>query len=137
MSISAIAYTKSEGEYPELVDLRGPNWHNAGARGVLELLGVVEVGGDIWNTPLVTLPEARHMVVQAKMRLQGNIDRLLHGERIEHGPPRMRDDGVIELHPVRVYERGAYKEDFERRIREFEDFIEHADGMGADLIGWG
>ena len=136
MSISAIAY-KKQGEEVALLHISGPNWHNAGARGVLELLGVVKEGGDIWDTPLVSLPEARCMVARAKMRLQGNIDRLLHGERIEHGPPRMRDDGVIELNPIRCYEGGAYKEDFERRIHEFENFIEDAHSMGADLIGWG
>lgn len=93
---------------------------------VLAVLGLPEHGA-------CSLPEARRAVIRARNR---DLAPFTSPEEVEHGRPRPREDGTVELRPVRFI---AFSIDAERLLRmvdRVEALVTRAGSAGASQITW-
>lgn len=106
------------------------NWSNANARLVMSLLGfeAVDLCGE------ASIAECRRAVMLARARGAGAYTR---EDEIGHGAPRTKEDGTVELKPVRLHSFGLDEAGVRERAEVFAAFVEVAAGLGATHIHWG
>jgi len=109
------------------------NWHNGGARAVLDLLGLASpyLAGEC------TIANARRAVIRARATFARKAPQLTQEPQVIHGRPRERQDGTVELRPVRAVIGGIDEASLVRRLEQFADLTERAAERGAEVLTWG
>jgi hypothetical protein len=85
---------------------------------------------------MMTLPEARRRVMGARARFERLAPALVRAETITVGGPSLRDDGVVELRPVRAIAPAFTAEDLRERLERFADLLEEGARRGAVEVYW-
>jgi len=83
----------------------------------------------------LTIPEARRAIIRSQAR--GSLEQFVRPERTEYGKPREISPGVVDLKPLRLFERGLTKEQIQAYIVRFADFVSQVTRRGATRIFWG
>lgn len=133
--------TRETWAHPSRVELPdwewgGPNFHNAGAAAIVRILAEA-TGTDLDPTEgCISIHEARRAIWAAKARFERLAPQHAFETEVIHGEPRVDEDGVIELRPVRAIIGGLDLAGIERRFGELCQFIDDATAAGATDISW-
>jgi len=125
------------------------NLNNVNARALLALLGwaaapsriplgEIRVGEptgefDLWGER--TLPDARRAVMVARATFDRRVSALVRED--DCGAPRVREDGAVEMRPVRVQSFGLDAEGLRDRLESFAALVEEGGTLGAVKVTWG
>ncbi len=107
------------------------NLANANARALLAALGLET---DEYLCGQCTVAEARRAVMRAR---NTNLSHLERAEERRYGAPRRREDGSVEMRPLRVLAYGLSADGLLERVARFERLVAHAAELGAAEIYWG
>jgi len=80
-----------------------------------------------------TIAEARRALLRARNQ---DVRHLLSEDEVHYGAACEREDGAIELRPVRGHSKGLSRDDLARRVSAFEAFVRQAADAGAQVIHW-
>jgi hypothetical protein len=84
----------------------------------------------------IPVPEARRALMRARARFERVAPRLVRPTVIEHGAPRLQEDGTVELRPLRAISFGLDEDGLAARLDRFERFVEAVVEGGATHIAW-
>jgi hypothetical protein len=106
------------------------NFANGNARIVLEVLGLDS------NDLFGELPVAgmRRALMRGRAR---NLESYTRSEETMHGAPSRREDGTIELRPIRGFACGLSAAEIRARLEQLSAMVEKSAEMGATVIRWG
>lgn len=105
------------------------NLCNENAAVFLHVLGLgSELQGEL------TLPEARRAFMRASNRK--GLDSYGREGEVLYGAPRTRDDGTVEMRPIRVFDKGRSPEYIPELLHSFINFLGSAAERGATKIFW-
>ena len=140
MSVSLYAIRKAGSEFvrvrlgasieEEFANPAFCNWANERARAILALLGFDSIE---WGE--ISILEAQVAIRRARSAL-ARREGVTWGEEIQCGSPRTREDGSIELRPVRVVRGACSREYLEREIDRVVSFVSLVASKGATHIQW-
>jgi hypothetical protein len=85
----------------------------------------------------VSVPEARCAVMRARATFDREAPKHVRPTEIDHGAPRAREDGTVELRPLRAYWFGLDEDGIRDRIERFARFVEAIAERGATHVAWG
>ena len=114
-------------EVAEENDAPSLTWANANAALLLAVLGLPPAPAE------ADLHECRRAVIRARSR---DLAQFARPDEVVHGPPRVRDDGVIELRPLRQFARGLSTSDLRNRLTAFAAFIDEVALRGGSKVWW-
>lgn len=117
-------------EVNELDDRPSLNLSNANARVILRTLGIAP--DDCGDLPIA---DARRALMRARSR--GDLSPFARPEEAVHGRPRAREDGSIELRPLRLWGAALDADGIQDRIERFARLVEESASRKATLIMWG
>jgi hypothetical protein len=117
-------------------DPRQLNWNVGNAAALWPLLGLPAHGGEVPQHGEVPIPDARRALVRARALFDREAPRLARPAKLEHGGPRRREDGAIELRPLRAFSARLDVEGIARRVDAFARFVEAIGERGATHIAW-
>jgi hypothetical protein len=81
------------------------------------------------------LPEARRALVRARNR--SSLASFVVGPVEIRGEPRKRQDGAVELRPLRSFEAGVSETSLRFYVDRFSEIVDEAGRRGATRILWG
>lgn len=120
----ACCHCKGEGTCPGYYTpgdwIEIPGW-------ALPMFGLTELEGEL------PIPHVRRALLLAKNRDHARFE---CPETIVHGPPRTREDGAIELRPVRMWSSGVDGERIAGILDRVEAFVDRAVTRGATVVRW-
>lgn len=104
------------------------NLANDNAFLVLALLGLpVAPAGEC------TIAEARRALLRARNR---RVDRYAREDEVVHGAPCEREDGAVELRPIRVWVRGLSVDRLAGYVERLDTLVRDGAAAGATKIVW-
>ena len=101
------------------------------------LLGLPLEDGHVSPGGEVSLAEARRAVMRARARFETAAPKLVRPPEVEHGAPCLREDGTVELRPLRAVWFGLDEDGLAWRLERFGEFIEAVAERGATHVAWG
>lgn len=110
-------------------DLPEMNLANLNALLLLEALGIEESFGSL------PVHEARRALMRAKSR--SSLQPFTRQDEVLYGRPQAKDNGVVELRPVRVRSMGVDENRMASYIERFSALVEESASRGATEITWG
>jgi hypothetical protein len=81
------------------------------------------------------LPEARRAIMKARSRSE--VSRYTRQDVTFFGAPRAKDDGTVELRPLRGVSFGLNESDLQMRLTAFAGMVERGAEKGATEVYWG
>lgn len=118
-------------EEVETSDTPTVNFANTNAMDLFRAMG--RVCPDCYGE--MSLADARRGIMRALNR--SDLSAFTREAEIAFGAPRDEEDGTVELKPIRMMSRGSSVADVQRRIADFQAFVEEAASRGATMINWG
>lgn len=104
------------------------NLANENAVRLLALLGLpVAPAGEC------TIAEARRALLRAR---NGRVDRYAREDELVHGAPSEREDGAVELRPIRAWIRGLSVERLAGYVERLEALVQNGGTAGATKLLW-
>lgn len=97
------------------------------------LLGLVSDDGECGD---MTIAEARRAVMRARATFERKAPGLVREPSTEYGAPRTREDGSIELRPVRAVSGGLDLARLEGYVERFDALVQGLEARGATRIAW-
>lgn len=107
------------------------NFNNRNAGVILSMMGYRD---DQLYSHSVSISEFKRRLMYAK---NINASKFEIPSRIEYGKPKVIDDNVIDLKPVRIMDFGLSAEEILERLKLLEDFVKLAESNSATQIYWG
>jgi hypothetical protein len=80
-----------------------------------------------------TLAEARRALLRAR---NGRVDHYAREDEVVHGTPSEREDGTVELRPVRAWIRGLGVDRLAGYVDQLEALVQSAGKRGAKELVW-
>jgi hypothetical protein len=111
---------------------------NAGNAALLwPLLDLPFEDGHVPPAGEVSIADARRALMRARATFEREAPKHVRPTEIEHSAPRVREDGTVELRPLRAYWFGLDEEGLIGRLERFRQFVEAIAERGATHVAWG
>lgn len=98
----------------------------------MSLLGALRIEPDYCGS--LSIEAARRAVIRAR---NSSLQAFVRPEVVEHGKPRVLEDGTIQMRPLRLFAAGLSEEGLEEFIARFAALVEASAERGATEISWG
>lgn len=109
------------------------NFANTNARALLDMIGLA--GRDLEGS--LPIADMRRALMGVRARFDRIVVKYVREDRTEYGEPRVREDGAVDLRPVRVCECGTDEGEIKCRLDALTKLVDAAAAAGATDITWG